>query len=69
MERNATIKHINMTTEQIENLIKLCKGQYVSDILKLCGWAWSEQDIKDMAEYFGCANNKVAVAMRLSMGK
>ena len=57
-----------MTTEQIQNSIALCKNQPVSQVLKLFNY-WRQEDVEDMAKYFGCDANETAVASRLILGR
>ena len=58
-----------MTTQQIKNAIDLCKGEPVSKIMQLFSYGmWRGDAVADMAEYFGCQNDKSEVAFHLSIG-
>lgn len=56
-----------MNAEQINNALELCKGKPIDVVVKLIDLMWSAS-VSDMAEHFGCANDKQAVAERLSNG-
>lgn len=57
-----------MTEQQIKNSIELCKNQPVSKVLQLFRF-WGPEQVKAMAEYFGCANNETTVAAHLINGR
>lgn len=58
-----------MTNQQIQNAIGLCAGEPVSKIMRLFDMGmWRSDAVQAMSDYFGCANDKHAVALCLSVG-
>ena len=53
-----------MEPEQIEKVHTLCKGCDVSKILLWLRY-YKDSEIEDMANYFGCPNDRQSVATRL----
>ena len=61
--------HTDMTTQQIQNAIGLCKGEPVSKIMQLFALGmWRQPEVDAMAKHFNCPNTKQAVAERLHLG-
>ena len=57
-----------MNAEQINNALELCKGKPVEKVTQLIDLMWGEDAVADMAEHFGCPNDKQAVAEYLANG-